>query len=271
MEFQLTPEMLDLIDQYIKGNLDGEKLNSFKRDLEVNPALKEEVLIQQQLFQAIENQKKPVDEDIELQEKLKNPEYQKLSNTIRKVGTEFIENPSVKNRIPWIRFRRFIPYAAAILVTVIISTIYLNNNHQSIDQYYYDYVDWNAELVSFTEKSDTKNDFALGESYFRSKDYYKAIRIFRSINPNNRLYPYSLMYLGAAHANVNQDHLAIETFELLSQQNEFGESSKGLWYTALIYLKVKDSANAREALELISKDPSNYKYEDAVKIMKKLD
>jgi len=275
MEFQLTQEMLDTIDQYIKGQLEGDKLEQFEKELEANTSLKEEMLIQKQLFETIENknleQGELTDEEVnEIREKQNSADYKDLSQKIKQIGQEYVQNPVQEKKPLWIRFRKFIPAAAAILTIVIISTVYLTNDNQSFDKYYYDNVDWNTELVSLVEKGDAKSEFANGETYFKSGEFSEAIQVFGSINPEDELYPYSLMYLGASHSNLNQDQQALQVFNRLTQMKEFVESSKGLWYAALIHLKLNDKEKALESLNLITEDSNNYRHSEALKLISEL-
>ncbi len=275
MEFQLTPELLDKIDQYIKGELEGDTLSAFEQELESNEALREEMIIQKRLFDAISHNSSELDlvpnmTDKEIQEKSKNPEYQSVSDKIRATGIEFTQNnPSTKKSMG-AKIMRLAPAIAAIFLVVVISTVYLVNNNQSIDQYYYDNVNWHAELISFTEKGDSKNNYASAEKFFEAKNYSKTIEALKDINPEDELYPYGLMYLGASYANLNKDQEALQVFNQLAQMNEFAESSKGLWYAALIHLKLKDEEKAKEVLNAILKDVGNYHYKDAKQILEDL-
>lgn len=276
MKFQLTQDWLDRIDQYIKGELEGAKLSAFEKELETNAPLKEEMLLQKQLFNSIESQDLDPDsranfEDDELSEKVNSLEYQAVSKKIRQLGIEFDLKPEeVKNSL-WVRFRRFVPAAAAILVLVVMSTVYIVNNNPSLDQYYTGNVNWNSELPSFTEKGDSKSEFSRAEAYFNAKDYTNAILAFEAIDEYDELYPYSLMYLGASYANLNQDQQALQVFERLAEMKEFGESSKGLWYAAMIHLKEEDEEKAMEVLKEIARESKNYRYEDALRIVKELE
>jgi len=275
MEFRLTQELLDTIDQYVKGELEGEKLLAFENELKQNAPLREEMIIQKQLFRAIESNNEgpdPLtdDEENELQEKINSPAYQDLSKKIKHIGNEYVQNPVLEKKPLWIRFKRLIPAVAAILVIVVISTVYLTNENQSIDKYYYDNNNWDTELTSFAEKGDSKSDFVKAETFFKANDYAKAIQAFETLNQEDELYPYSLMYIGASHANLNQDQQALEAFNKLAAMKEFGESSKGLWYAALIYLKLEDRGKAIASLKEITKDSINYRYEDALGIIKEL-
>ncbi len=276
MEFHLTREVLDTIDQYIKGDLEREKLLAFEQELENNAALREEMLIQKQLFKTI--QTKYLDSESlannqsnALQEKLNIPEYQALSKKIKDVGNEYIQNPPPEKKPLWIRFKQFIPAAAALLIILVISTVYLVNDNQDIDHYYFDNANWDTELISFTEKGDSKSAYKTAETFFNAKEYKKAILSLGEIKRDDILYAYGLMYIGASHANLNQDQQALQAFNALALMTEFNENSKGLWYAALIHLKLKDKENAIKTLSIIVKDAKNYHYKDAKQILRELE
>lgn len=276
MEFSLTQEILDTIDRYIKGELKGEELSAFEIELNENVRLKEEMLIQKQLFDALKNKSESLDSlsDLEvniLQEKINSLAYQNISKKIKLIGNEYAQNPVLDKKPLWVRFRRLIPAAAAALILIVLSTVFIFDNNTSLDQYYYDNVDWNTELTSFAEKGDAKSEMARAEELFNTKEYEKAIEAFKNISPDDELHPYSLMYIGAAHANLDQDQLALDAFNKLAAMEEFGESSKGLWYAALIQLKREDKEESLAILEEITKDSSNYRYREAVEIIGELE
>ena len=271
MKFHLTQELLDTIDQYIKGELEGKKLSNFENKLKENDDLREEVMIQKQLFNAIQDKDSSdifTDDEVnELKTKINSPAYQDISNKIRNIGSEYIQDPVPNKKPIWIRFKRLIPAAAAIFVLVVISTIYFTSLNPSMDQYYYDNANWESELISFSEKGDAKNAFTKAENLFKAKEFTQAVQAFENIRPEDELYPYSLMYLGAAHSNLNQDQQALQAFNKLATMSQFEESSKGLWYAALIHLKQKDKKKAISTLKEVVKDSNNYNYSKALDII----
>ena len=276
MEIELTRALLDKIDQYIKGELEGPALLAFEQSLEKNPALKEEMMIQKRLFQTIGSSNLGPDSpsekfDDEILEKTKSTEHQVLSDKIKKIGQGYIENPPAAKKSIQTRLRQIIPALAAIFLLVIISTVYLVNDSQDIDHYYHDNANWNTELISFAEKGDTKSAYEKAETFFNAKEYEKAIQSLEEIKKDDILYPYGLMYIGASNANLNQDPQALQAFNALALMTEFSESSKGLWYAALIHLKQKDKENAMKILNIIVKDAGNYHYQDAKQILKELE
>lgn len=278
MEHHLTSALLETIDRYIKGELAEEELLAFEAKMKENAALKEEVLLQQQLFNTL-NDKTPewtlFTEDgknklqQELKQKLSTPEYQSISEKIQHIGKEYIQESHPKKSLS-VRYKQFIPAAAVILFLIVAGISYIIINNQSLDRFYYKYAQWETELPSFVEKNTAESTFAKAETSFRNKEYIKAIQLFESIEEDNELYPYSLLYLGASYASSDKEVQALQAFNQLAQMDTFAESSKGLWYAALIYLKQNDRDKAVEVLNIIIKDPNNYHYDQAADLLEQL-
>ena len=278
MEHHLTNALLETIDRYIKGELEAKELLAFEAKMKENAALKEEVLLQQQLFNTLDDKTTEwtlLTEDRkhrlqqELKQKLNTPEYQSISEKIQHIGQEYIQELPPKKSL-LIRYKRLIPAAAVILFLIVAGISYTIINNQSLDRYYYKYAQWETELPSFVEKNAAESTFVEAEASFRNKEYIKAIQLFESIEEDNELYPYSLLYLGASYASSNKDMQALKTFNQLAQMDAFAESSKGLWYAALIHLKQGDKDKAVELLNIIIKDPNNYHYSQAKQLLEQL-
>ncbi|WP_130733830.1 tol-pal system YbgF family protein [Flavobacterium sp. J27] len=256
-------DTFDLIDQYLKGTLSEAEKIAFENRMQEDQNLKEEVLIQKQLFASHDFNTKEVENDwytSELQlvkEKLKSDENKKLSDKIKRIGLEHTVPTLVtkKKRQP-----RFI-YAIAATIAVTITTLMLFFNKTSLPNYYEKEVNWN-ELPSFTVKSDVETTISEGEKQFREKKYKQAIKSFETIAPNDKWYPYALLYIGASYDQLNENENAIATFQKIAQLSDFMEHSKGYWYQLLLYLKTNDKANALEMKKIILENPSNYKYQE---------
>ncbi len=276
---EITKALLETIDRYIKGELSADQLSAFEEAMEKNPALKEEVSLQQQLFNTLDDKSTDwhlLEEDHEdkrqqeLKQKLNNPEYQSLSKKIQHLGQEYVHKPPAKKKVLLNRFKRFIPAAAVILFLVVGGTMYLIKSNQSLDRYYYAHANWNTELPSFAEKGTAKNNFVKAEDLFKAEAYLEAIQLFVAIQQVDELYPYSLLYIGAAYANLNKDQQALDTFNKLTQMDAFAENSRGLWYATLIHLKQNDRDKALEVLNIILSDSNNYHYKEAKRLLEQL-
>ncbi|MCG8327548.1 MAG: hypothetical protein MI974_07680 [Chitinophagales bacterium] len=278
MEHHLTNALLETIDRYIKGELVEEELLAFEAKMKENAALKEEVLIQQQLFNTLNDKttewalyKEDPNNKLqqELKQKLNTPEYQSISEKIQHIGQEYIQELPPKKNLS-IRYKRFISAAAVVLFLIVAGISYTIINNQSVDRFYYEYAQWETELPSFVEKNATESTFAEAEASFRNKEYIKAIQLFESIEEDNELYPYSLLYIGASYASSNKDLQALKAFNQLAQMDAFAESSKGLWYATLIHLKQGDKDKAVDLLNIIIKDSNNYHYNQAIQLLEQL-
>jgi len=269
MEISLTEELLEKIDKYITGKLKGSELKIFEKQLKESKHLQEEVILQKQLISIVGQQKwHTLSDDIKneelqkIKEKLRSEEYQLLSKKIRDIGNLHVEKKT--------RFKIKYLYYVGAAVVVLMASIFTFNTNQSLDDYYTSYANW-EELPSFIEKGAAKNNFIIGETYFKKENYAKAIESFNLVDTKNELYPYSLMYIGAAYELVNKNEAALQAFDKLINLKSFDENTKGYWYKMLIYLKLNNKAKALEMINMISEDKGNYKYEVSQKLLKQIE
>ncbi|MBL7885362.1 MAG: hypothetical protein JNJ52_01325 [Flavobacterium sp.] len=258
----MTIEIIEQINQYLKGTLPEDEKRLFEKKIAEDETLREEVIIQKQLFllQGIETNDLPFDYDnqsdlLVIKNKLQSEEYQLLSAKIRKAGVE-AKNKPTQHKNYWLK------YAVAASIALVFGVLFYFNSQNSLENYYHENVNW-EELPSFIEKGQSENDFSNGELLFKKGDYKKAIETFNKIESSNQLYPYSLMYIGASYDVLNENDKAIETFDLLSSLTSFQENSKGYWYKMLIYMKQNNKDKMLEMRSIILSDPSNFNYTKA--------
>ncbi|UOX33100.1 hypothetical protein LXD69_13765 [Flavobacterium sediminilitoris] len=265
----ITIEILEEIEQYLKGTLTEAKHKAFEEKMFADELLREEVIIQKQLYAMHHTPTKnsvplEVDEETlhQLKETLKSKEIQALSNKIRQAGKTYIaEKPTIKKS----RKKHLYYYIAASIAILLTTTLFLINSKPSLQEYYNDNVNW-ENLPSFTTKGDTENNFSKGEIHFKKKDYYKAIESFKTIPKNDKLYPYSLLYIGASYDQLNENENALNAFENVAKLTDFEEHSKGYWYSLLLYLKTNNKEKAKEMKTIILKDKNNYNYKKALQL-----
>jgi tetratricopeptide (TPR) repeat protein len=261
----ITIEIIEQINQYLKGTLPEDEKLVFEQKLVEDDGLREEMIIQKQLFllQGVVTNDLPFSTSNErelrdIQSKLQSEEYQILSNKIRKAGIE-TQNKSNQHKNYWQK------YAVAASIVLVFSLLFYFNSQNSLENYYHENVNW-EELPSFIEKGNAENDFQNGENFFKNKDYKNAITTFKKINGDDKLYPFALMYLGASYDLNNENDKAIQTFQELSRLTSFEEHSKGYWYELLIYLKQNNLEKAKELKAVILEDNNNYNYIEVQKI-----
>ncbi len=258
----MTIEIIEQINQYLKGTLPEDEKQLFEKKLVEDETLREEVIIQKQLFllQGVDTNDLPFDYDnksdlLVIQNKLQSEEYKLLSAKIRKASVE-AKNKPTQHKNYWLK------YAVAASIVLVFGVLFYFNSQNSLENYYHENVNW-EELPSFVEKGQSENDFSNGEILFKKGEYTKAIESFNKIESSNELYPYSLMYIGASYDLLNENNKAIETFDSLSSLTSFQESSRAHWYKLLIYMKQNNKDKTLEMRTIILKDSSNFNYTKA--------
>ena len=261
----MTIEIIEQINQYLKGTMPEDEKLVFEEKLVKDETLREEVIIQKQLFllQGVETKDLPFSTTnesdlLDLRSKLQSEEYKLLSAKIRK-ASRATKNKSTQHKNYWFK------YAVAASLVLVFGVLFYFNSQNSLENYYHENVNW-EELPSFIEKGNAENDFQNGENFFKNKDYKNAIATFKKVNSDNKLYPFALMYLGASYDRNNQNNKAIQTFQELSKLTSFEEHSKGYWYELLIYLKQNNIEKAKEIKAVILQDSNNYNYNEVQKI-----
>ena len=267
MGLELTDDLLDQIDKYLKGTLTKKELVSFQEQLNENDHLREEVILQKQLINTIGPDNWPslqLDKDNEaftnLKDKLRSPEYQEISKNLRTIEQNYAKENTPKKKTNYYQYM-----SIAAMIVVCLGIFYFLNTNTSLDSYYEDHVNW-SNLPSFVEMGTTNdNAFSKGEIAFKNKNYKEASIYFEEVTPDYDLYAYSLINLGASYDLLDENKKAIAAFNKLTKIDS-PESSKGYWYMALIYLKLNDKENFEKISEVILKAPNNYGYKEIQKI-----
>lgn len=275
MEIVLTDAILKQIDDYIKGTLSNSQRIAFEKQMEDNAALKDEVALQQELIALIGQEKwihfrntKNNEELAAIVAQLRSEKFQNTSKRIRQIGLDNYKGKEIKKSRKKKKYAFYYISAAAMILLFL--GIFFMNRTSNLDSYYEDYADWNNELNSFVVKNNGTDYFSKGEIAFKKGEYKEALKQFNNITENDKLYPYSLMYRGAAYELTNRNDEAIATFSALIAQTNFDEHAKGYWFKLLVYLKLEDKENVEMMLDIILKDKTNYKYNEALKLSEAL-
>lgn len=273
MAIELTEKLLAQIDGYLKGTLSIAESDAFKKRLQNEPELQEEVRLQQQLFDTLgteewhtihaANNKERL---AELKSKIRSKEYQNLSANIRNAETVYF-NQENKGR----SFQKYYRYIAAAAAIILFFGIYVTQINSSYSSYYEDHINWSEELPSFTEKGQQKDFFYQGEVAFKQEKYKEAAAFFQKVTPTHELYTHSLVNLGASYDMLDENEKAIATFQKLASVDDVYENSKGNWYTAMMYLKMENKDKAIEALRKNIVDTESFKYDEAKILLRKLE
>ena len=237
----------ELIDAYLNNTLTTAEKEVFEELLKSNPEVREELNIQKNLFYALDDEA---------------PEHQE-----RLHAEKIVKNASQNyHRKRSLQSRRWMAVAASIVI--LLGLGYFTLKGSSTQSLYDDYANWN-ELPSLTDRTQNTNDLATAETYFLNKDYNNAIIEFEDYTSKYGNNPQVLAYLGAAYLEIEDYDKAITAFDNLEQGGSL-DSTKALWYKALVYLKADDKQNATKILEYILQNPNHYKYNTAKKLLEEL-
>ena len=150
-------------------------------------------------------------------------------------------------------------------------SVILVKNLLPADSHQYSHAQWVTELPTFAEKGSDIGLFVKAEKEFKNQNYKSAISLFDEIDTLSKYYPYSLMYIGASHDMLNENQKAIESFDKLIGLKVKGESSKGLWYKALVQLEEGETNNAIATLKLLSEDEESEYFDEAKELLSNLE
>lgn len=188
-----------------------------------------------------------------------------VSKKIRGIQQHANEEKATTNR------KSYFYYISSAVAIAAICTLFYFSFMQSIsaDDAFEQYHDW-ASLPSFQTKSDTNNHLAKASVLFQEEKYQEALTIFTTYAKESDTYnPQIQLYIGISYLELENYHEALQTFDQLLQSNTV-DHHKAYWYTALTYLKQNDAESAKKVLKVLVENPTNYNYEKAKELLKKL-
>lgn len=259
-------EFLLEIDKYLEGNMTDVEKTSFEDEISHNTSLAEELKLQKDM-RAMLSEDEWVDSDISILEtesakKMKSfLESEEATRLKHKIAEVVVENRKEKNRNS-----SFFKFAIAASIAVIMFVSVFNFN-SSIDELYPDYINTD-ELPSLVTRGDKNTDLLTkGELLFEEKKYNEAIKVFKEYQDSSEsINAINYIYTGISFIEVKNYKEALSQFELL-ERSETLHSKKHYWYKAMIHLKNSDEKELINILNIILKDPKNYKYSEALKLL----
>lgn len=109
------------------------------------------------------------------------------------------------------------------------------------------------------------------EIAFKNENYQKSLSLCNlQLDTSSKPNPNVLIYKGISLLKLHNEKEALVTFNKLKQSDAI-DASKGNWYEAITYMKLNNKPALKKALESIIKNPTNYNYKKARKILSSLD
>jgi tetratricopeptide (TPR) repeat protein len=210
-----------------------------------------------------------VEEVKALAQQFRADDVQDLSQKIRAIQHE--ANTNTDNDTTPKRKKTYFYFISSAIAIAAIMTLFYFTFMQSLtaNDAFEQYHDWST-LPSFQTKSDTNNPLAKAKTLFQEEKYQEALTIFQKYEQENTTYDAKIqLYIGVSYLELENYHEALQTFDKLRNSDAI-DNHKAYWFTALIYLKQNNAETAKKILQNLVEKPSNYNYEKAKELLKKL-
>ena len=256
------------IEQYLSGMMPPDEVVEFEKLIKEKPEVEKELTLFKEINHHLIGNRE--DYDIpdneysnELRSFLKGEESKEIKQGILKIGEEHTRN----NRRPRRSSRLLI--AASIASILFVSLGYWFFGNSSTEDLYLQYYT-QEDLPSVIKRGDDHSLLEQGVLSFQDEQYRDAISYFNNyIKEQQDIDNVVYLYSGMSHLLMKHWELALQDFETMAQSNSL-DASKGLWFKALVYLKMGDESKAKKQLQQITQSKSNFNYNKAVMLLKEL-
>lgn len=236
------------IERFNAGDMDEAEEKWFRKELDENDKLRQEVELRSRTDTILKNQ-----DLLNLRNKL---------NTIEKKRKETIHDKKPRGRLN-------IKYAAAIAGLIIVASIGLLTNRKmtndEIMEHYY--MPYEAESSLRSGESSSNLDFSLALEYYNIHDYRNAAIYFRKVLQNEPGNMQSALLNGISNFEIQNYPEASGSFRKVIDDNNSFYIDHAQWYLALCYIKTDEMEKAVEQLAIIEKSRTIYR-KRAGKILK---
>ncbi len=263
----MTEEENKIIEAYLLGAMTEEKVHLIERRISEDERFRESVLLQKHLFEALDENNVADYNDFsqkqiaEYEVLLRDEKTQQLKDTLSTFEYSYkkTERPT-KSKI-------IICVAAAIAILVLLNTFFTSDiNAQELYASNFN----PSDIPSLIVRSNTENTGEKAQSLFENREYAKALPLFTVLSDTATSNVATLLiYKGVSEMQLDDYENARVTFNKLSQ-GDYVDASKGLWYNAMLSLKMGDKSIAKDYLKKIVKSSYNYKYTQAKELLEQL-
>lgn len=238
------------IERFISGEMSEAEKTWFKKELEGNVGLQEELEIRKKAEMV-----------------LKNNDIIKLRNKLAEIERKRAATVSTRNA-----GRQFgLKYAAAVAGLLTIgSFIYFNSRNlpkeEIMARYYKPY-----ETVSAPRslQGETHGDFSIAMEYYIVRDYKNAALYFSKVLTTDPKYIESTMHFGVSKYEEKDYPEAQRLFNTVINDNNNLFIEDARWYLALCYIQTDETDKAVYQLKLIKKSESIYR-KNAARVLRRL-
>ena len=261
MSEPLDKHTIQLIDDYLAARMTPSQREQFAQRLATDSHLQQELQFRQELYTMMGSKDWPLaDSEANsaavkaIRDELNSGALKDASHHIKLAAASYIE----KKSRPKLGIQ---PWVSIALVAASVALVFILTQNNSFADYYNDYHSWD-DLPSMVEKG-SQNLLVQGELLFNEGNFQEVVHHYEAAYSNDQVWhPNALLYTAAAYEELAQYDKAHLVYDRLIDSDAL-ESSRGLWFKAMLYLKQEDRRNCLRILKLITADPSSYNYSKA--------
>ena len=262
----LTPEEQReaQIERYLSGLMSPEEQTQFELQLKSDEVLKKDFNLYKQLNNAFDPSGwSRVDSSIDttkLDQYFRSQEAKEVKEHLNKAADTYFSS-NKKSGLP-----RYMVAAMISILVVLGGYWFMGSGEVSFDDYYLQ-----SDMPSLVSRADGESTLKNIALNYNEGDFKAALNHYEGylnsgVDVNEKVY----LYGGMAYLQLGQSDKALTAFEKLSSSSNI-DASKGLWFSALVYLKDNNIESLKKVLDEIMSDASNFKYKEAKALREKLD
>lgn len=223
-------ETYELIERYLKGDLEGEELQRFEQAIEQSAELREEVTLQRSVDTLL------ADEAID-----------KLDNQLTALRSEYIKNPNRSiQRTVWFSV------AAVLILIATFVVIFRNNGEVNTEELYASYFElYPTDNSVRTEDAPQSGALELGLKAYEVKEFEKASDILKSLIVEDTR---ALFYYNLSQMALDKTEEAAILLQAIDDSSIYSDPAD--WYSALALLKQGKLAMAITLLKQLQETAS---------------
>ncbi len=264
----MNDELRLKIEEYLGGIMSTSEATLFEQEMARNSELKEEVILQKQINHHLRDDKLnaeiPENEYTRrIRTYVKSDEAAHIKQVLKGVEKDY------KERVKKPR-RKNLMVAAILIGALLLSGIgYWYTSQATPQELYASYYSTN-DLPSVIQRGDKDSKLAKGAVAFQENNFELALNYFSEyIESTSELDPFVYIYIGVI--NMEQGNIASANMALDNAiDSNTLDSSRGLWFKALTYLKAGDTENAGLFLKKLVESTTNFNYSKAKDLLEKL-
>lgn len=238
-------EWFEKIELYLDGELKGEELALFEKQLKEDDELKQQV----DLYKTIENEMK--------QRTSGSKEEEDLKKSLSDLGKKYFAAGTTAKVIPLYQKRKWLYVAAAAVLLIMAGGYwYFFSGHKNNDTLYAQYAA-HQPLSLQRDSKDTARLLQDAIKAFNAGNYAEALTGLNAYLQTDSSDAELLLAKNICLTETGSYDEAIDGFNKLMNKNEIFKY-QAVWYKALAYLKQDKKAECKETLESIPANADTY-------------